>query len=666
MGVYMGYGGKVLNNADKMPIAGVPVSDGRNIVFTDTDGCFELPGWERAHVINVGILTRSHNDWFFMIDGHDGDFTFSIDPEPVSCESFNFLHVSDTEIEGCGGTDWIEFMRSTVKKQKPAFVAHTGDLCRENGINRHYLVMNRETVGCPVRYAIGNHDFIGKKYGEESYERLYGPTWYSFDCGRIHFVVLSIGKGDKPSGYDISDQFAWLLNDLENMRPGQKLIVLDHDFCKWDPEGFSLPFFDGNINMREKGLLAWIYGHFHYNIAHDCDGVYNISSSRVDSAGIDSSAGGIRKIDVFEDKIRTEMLYDAPSPDIGDRYIWRTELNGYVGFSAPKELDGDIIIGTFDDGLPKKCGVYRLSGHDGAVKWFYQTKYGIHNDLASDGKLVFAQDEHGSVHCIDAESGAPVWERRLTLWKDSHTHSGALLAGELLICGSMFEVYALDKNGNEAWHTSLGLGEGTPSKFVYDEKRDRIIVSNHWRGLASLDRKTGEKIWENRSKPVWFRTTTPTVCGDIIYSSGDIHVIKLDAESGEFISDAIDVGCRTDVCGAPFVDGDTVYCPTARCGVLALDSRTLALKNVFPCGSAKIFTVPYEAGNIQTVESSPRVIGDTLIFAASDGAVYFYDKTTAWLKNKTEVGAPITADPIIGDGYMITADFFGRITKYAL
>ncbi len=662
----MSYIGKVLDNLTGKPLADIPVSDGKNIVMTDAEGRFELAGWERAHVINVGVLTRSHNDWYYMIEGHKGEFIFRVELEPTDLESFDLLHVSDTEIEGCGGVGWLDFMQKTVKEYKPAFVAHTGDLCRYNGVHRHYLVMNRETVGCPVRYAIGNHDFIGEGYGEETYERLYGPTWYSFDCGRIHFVVLSIGKGDKPSGYDPKDQFEWLLSDLALVGEDKKIIVLDHDACKWDIEGFNIPFGEGSINMRERGLVAWVYGHYHYNLVHDCDGIYNISSSRPDSAGIDSSFGGIRRVNVLGGEITTEMIYKCEPPRHGDRFVWRAELEGTINFSTPAELDGDIIIGTVDDGIPKKCGVYRIDGESGKIKWFYRTDHGVHNDLATDGELIFAQDERGDIHCIDAKSGALIWKKRLALGKDSHTHSGVLLVGDTIICGSMVNVYALDKVGNELWYRELKVGESTPARAVYDEKRGRIIISNHWRCLASLDASTGELIWENPNKPVWFRTSTPAVYGDIIYSSGDVDVIKLSAETGEFICEAKNVGCRTDVSGAPTLDGDTVYYGTASRGVLALDAETLDVKKVFPCGNAEVFSVPYEAGEIQTVEGSPIVCGDTLIFAASDGAVYFYDKNTAWLKKKIDIGAATTVRPIVKDEYIVTADFYGRITKYKL
>ena len=106
-----------------------------------------------------------------------------------------------------------------------------GDLCREDGVARHCRLVNSQTLGCPVRYTIGNHDFLPGPYGEYRYERLYGPIWYSFDCGRIHFVASPISRGDFSSGYEEKDFWNWLDKDLKMMKPGQKIILFNHTHC---------------------------------------------------------------------------------------------------------------------------------------------------------------------------------------------------------------------------------------------------------------------------------------------------------------------------------------------------------------------------------------------------------------------------------------------------
>ena len=218
----MSYTGIVTHYRTGAPLAGIPVSDGRNTVKTDADGRFELEGWERAHVIHVGILTDRHNDWFLPIEQGKEEYRFSVTPVEIPSD-FCFLHISDTEIENKPYADRVACLREAVIRNRPAFFINTGDLCIKDGLERHYLLMNRETMGCPVRYAIGNHDFTAEgAYGEALYEKFYGPTWYSFDCGDIHFAVLSIGKGDKPSGYQMDDQWKWLLEDLELVDPSKR------------------------------------------------------------------------------------------------------------------------------------------------------------------------------------------------------------------------------------------------------------------------------------------------------------------------------------------------------------------------------------------------------------------------------------------------------------
>ena len=37
-------------------------------------------------------------------------------------------------------------------------------------------------------YCIGNHDLVKGKYGEECFEKYYGPVYYSFDVAGVHYI----------------------------------------------------------------------------------------------------------------------------------------------------------------------------------------------------------------------------------------------------------------------------------------------------------------------------------------------------------------------------------------------------------------------------------------------------------------------------------------------
>ena len=662
------YQGKVIDKRNKQPLAGVAVSDGRSIALTDENGCYSLPGWERAHVINVGLLTRGHDDWFLNIAGHVGDFDFAVTPVEVPSE-FCFLHVSDTEIEHQLMADWIPFLQQTVKEQRPAFFAHTGDLCR-TAVDRHYLAMNVETVGCPVRYAIGNHDFVGPDYGEQTYEKYYGPTWYSFDCGDIHFVTLSIGKGDRPSGYEKKDQYLWLQKDLATVDPSRRIIVLDHDYCSRDELGFCPTVEDVTVDLRSRGLLAWVFGHLHRNYLHDHNGVFQICSSRPTGGGIDSTKAGIRKIALKGHELTSDMIYYHSSPcEPKSPCLWEQTLPGYFGFSIPLVVKDRIYVATEHEGWPKQCGIYCLSVANGARLWSFPTENGIPNDMAYESGKLYAQDSFGVLYCLSASDGTLLWKQRSPLPRPTHTKSGVLIVEDMVITGTHGQVFAYNKHTGElAWASERIVCETTPARFVYDASNHQLILSSHWWGLVGMDIDTGKKKWEITSQPVWFRTATPLLADGVIYTCGNESVALVDPVTGTLLKETHLENCRIDVSGAPALDGDTLYYPSGKNGVIAVDKRTMEEKFRIPCGVARLCTSPYIYCEIQTVEGTPVILGDSLIFAASDGTVRVCDKATGTERRVIHIGAPTVLPPVLVDGgkAILIADHSGTVTKFEI
>ncbi len=667
------FSGKVTEAYSGRPLEGIPVSDGQNIVLTDSEGRFSFEGWDRAHVLHVDVLTKLHNDWFIYIEGHKGEFNFEITPVETP-SNFSFLQVSDTEIENQPYNEWIWFARETVKAEHPAFFVHTGDICRKDGMRRHYLLMNSEVLGCPVRYTIGNHDFMGPEYGEQTYEKLYGPTWYSFDCGDIHFIALPVGKigrSDMQSFYTKDELLTWVKKDISNMQKGKRIVVLVHDFCRaadaLPREDFVMSATENEVDFVAEGLLAWVFGHSHSHVLHEYDGVFSINTGRPHSGGVDSSAGGIRKISLAKHALTSHMIYKDLKEEACDGFDWRTKIAGYVGFSTPILVDGDVVVGTFDDGYPKKCGVYRLRGSDGSICWSFPTTDGIKNDVAyADGKI-YAQDTRGRLYCLDVETGALLWQVQSKFYyRGDYTTSGVKVFGERVITGSSGDVFAYHKDTGELiWkHIPGKIVSEAPSRVLYDEKRKQLIVSMQWSWLAALDIETGEMKWKNPTLPLWFRTGTPLLTDDMIYTCGSRSVASVDPDTGEIVNSR-NLGYVMDVCGSPVIDGDTLYYPTAEKGVLAIDKNTLEIQRHFACGQTRLYTSPYMYGDLQTVEGTPVLQGNHLIFAASDGTVRFYNKNTAMLDRLIRIGSPATVSPVLTeDGGMIIADFLGRVTKY--
>lgn len=225
------YSGTVTARDSGAPLAGVSVTDGRNVVKTDENGKFTLKGWRKTHFITVTVPAGYTTEQYYIRTARDIDsYDFALAKSTVpKGAAHSFLQISDTEIGEKGVGEWIDHVKSLADSEKPAFLIHTGDICYEAGLKQHFLDMNTENMGLPVRYTIGNHDYVDGKYGEELFESLYGPTWYSFEVGNVHYIVTPFGSGaDKASAYNKNDRWRWLENDLKNTDPNMKIIVFNH------------------------------------------------------------------------------------------------------------------------------------------------------------------------------------------------------------------------------------------------------------------------------------------------------------------------------------------------------------------------------------------------------------------------------------------------------
>ena len=82
-------------------------------------------------------------------------------------------------------------------------------------------------------YCIGNHDLVKGKYGEECFEKYYGPVYYSFDVAGVHYIVTPMPGGDYRPGYTKDDVCRWLKNDLAHVSPETPIYIFNHDILTY-------------------------------------------------------------------------------------------------------------------------------------------------------------------------------------------------------------------------------------------------------------------------------------------------------------------------------------------------------------------------------------------------------------------------------------------------
>jgi hypothetical protein len=132
-------------------------------------------------------------------------------------------------------------------------------------------------IGIPWYHVKGNHDrnydTDDHRFSSEAYEAFYGPATYSFNCGRVHFIVLDniihsrsdAGRAQYTGGLT-EVQLQFVENDLKQV-PADRLIVLMMHIPLFDEGGETFRHADRNrLFAALSGFphTLSVSGHTHY------------------------------------------------------------------------------------------------------------------------------------------------------------------------------------------------------------------------------------------------------------------------------------------------------------------------------------------------------------------------------------------------------------------
>ena len=163
-----------------------------------------------------------------------------------------------------------------------------GDIVHENTNLFDNYIAGLKTLGFPMFNIIGNHDndttAKNDVEGRRKFEDKLGPTYYSFNIGKLHFVVLDnlIMKLNSDGALKSYDQglteeiWQWLQNDLSYVDRSSTIMVAAHSpmFRKIDNTNRGAQYRNEYGNLFAEFAKAHIWtGHAHttYN--------YNYSAS---------------------------------------------------------------------------------------------------------------------------------------------------------------------------------------------------------------------------------------------------------------------------------------------------------------------------------------------------------------------------------------------------
>ncbi|MBW3622054.1 MAG: calcineurin-like phosphoesterase family protein [Armatimonadetes bacterium] len=244
-------------------LSGVRVSNGREVVKTDRRGVWRLPhdddtiffvikprGWMTP--VNEHRLPR-----FYYIHKPAGspkqkypgveptgplpasiDFPLHRQKEP---DRFRAVFFADPQPRNQQEIDYIAHdVVEELVGVDASFGVTLGDIMFDNLSLFGSLNSTVALIGIPWYNVIGNHDINydspDDKHSDETFERHYGPSYYSFDHGPVHFIVLDdiewTGRtAAKPGAYAAglgAEQVEFVKNDLAHVPKNQLIVLMMH------------------------------------------------------------------------------------------------------------------------------------------------------------------------------------------------------------------------------------------------------------------------------------------------------------------------------------------------------------------------------------------------------------------------------------------------------
>jgi hypothetical protein len=268
-------------------IKDVVVSDGYTVVQTDRKGRYSLTPHAEATSIYISIPAGyAFNNqkgivrhYYLMQDVKAGtDINFELMPLDKNDNEHEFIIWADPQVRNASDVrKMMEESVPDVKKYVTSVTAGTllhgitvGDIAWDDLKLFEDYNKGVEQMGIPFFQCLGNHDMDYRKGGDETsddtFQQTYGPTYYSFNRGQVHYVVMDnvryLGTERNYDGWIQQHQLDWLQKDLSFV-PKDKLLVL----C------VHIPIHSGTKNkealyalLEGRGEVHIMSGHTHYNV----------------------------------------------------------------------------------------------------------------------------------------------------------------------------------------------------------------------------------------------------------------------------------------------------------------------------------------------------------------------------------------------------------------
>jgi hypothetical protein len=276
-------------------ISGVVVTDGTNFTQTDENGSYSLPSNQSVTHVHIsspsGFSVPVENSvplFYSRITSQTNvnQVNFLLIKTDVSDQKHFFVAIGDPQVRN--ETELTKYklildcLKSDINSEElnPLHMMVVGDIVFDTPAMHSPIKSAHFSIAEPFYYAIGNHDHSKRlnqpatdsydKVASEIYTNHYGPTYYSFNRGQIHYLVLDniLYRGGPENDYSVNitdEQLNWVKKDLSYVPKEKALVVMVHAPTKSRTKSFY-----GNCNKLHELVAGYknvqiISGHTHYN-----------------------------------------------------------------------------------------------------------------------------------------------------------------------------------------------------------------------------------------------------------------------------------------------------------------------------------------------------------------------------------------------------------------
>lgn len=278
-------------------VKNVVVTDGQNFTMTDHAGKYKFFSTNASFVYistPSGYITKVNHtipSFYKKLETGHTQYDFEIIKNPYNDVHHVFIAQADVQLTDheCLEEykkmlpDCVNLLKSSYSGLD-VFGVDCGDIVGDTPALYPDYIEASDILNIPVFRAIGNHDmdYYGRSFetSHGTFEKYFGPTYYSFNKGLAHYIVLNdnffIGRDYFYMGYLNEKALHWLEQDLSYVSKDSPVFIIMHIPSQLQEQ--EIPFeynysaiADQMVNagafhkMLENYQVHILSGHMHYN-----------------------------------------------------------------------------------------------------------------------------------------------------------------------------------------------------------------------------------------------------------------------------------------------------------------------------------------------------------------------------------------------------------------